>query len=81
MGPREGQILNGRGETLLSPYSQPPKWRLDPLWGPFLVILSHFWPSWAYWGKALGIARSPMSGAKPSVGAPVALPRAKALDA
>ena len=24
-----------------------PKWRLDPILGPFLAILSHFWPFWA----------------------------------
>ena len=45
--------------------SRGPKWRLDPDLRPFLVILSHFGPSWAYWGKALGMgARSPMSGGK-----------------
>ena len=25
-----------------------PKWRLDPILGPFLAILSHFWPVGAF---------------------------------
>ena len=28
--------------------SRGPTWRPDPILGPFLAILSHFWPFWAF---------------------------------
>ena len=65
--------------------SRGPKCRLDPLLGPFLVILSHFGPFWDAGLEALGMgARSPLCRGGDALGgggAPVAHPRAEALDA
>ena len=52
--------------------SRGPKCRLDPLLGPFLIILSHFGPFWAFfdpfWPFGWGGAKAPSGSVPPKVG-------------
>ena len=46
--------------------SRGPKWRPDPILVPFLAILSHFWPFWAFfdpfWPLGWGVTAPSGSG-------------------
>ena len=56
--------------------SRGPKWRPDPILGPYLAILSHFWPVWAFFtlfghlgvGQRLQVDPDPYSWRKMGVG-------------
>ena len=61
VGPDPGKI--GWGVKIGG--SRGPKWRLDPLWGQFLVILNHFGPFfdpfWPFgWGQRLQVGPDPL---------------------
>ena len=66
-----GQNKHCQNTTERKSTSRGPKCRLDPLLGPFLVILSHFGPLWAFfdpfWPFGWG-ATAPSGSGPPIVG-------------